>query len=97
VRITGVEPLQPEGGIRIREFGLRPSPFWTHRGSGIGDAVGDVAHNHFPDAHNATLTCQDKTGRGYELGVVVDKPGSGPASFQSLAISYSSDGPSRSR
>jgi hypothetical protein len=92
--VVTVMAVVPVGGagVAVSEYGLRPSPFWTHKGSGIGDAQGDLQQNHFPSHSTATLVCDAKTGRGYELGVVLKKLDNGPATLKGFKISYRSSG-----
>jgi hypothetical protein len=90
--VTSVSPLDASGGFRVVDFGLRPSPFWKHTGAGVGDAPGGLERNHFQAGRTLPVTCDAKTGRGYELGVVVERTGPGKAVSQGFHIGYRSDG-----
>jgi hypothetical protein len=91
VAVTGITPIR-SSGLSVSEFGLRPSPFWTNKGTGIGDARGGLQKNHFTENHLATLVCSSRTGRGYELAVALRKLTNSPASLTGFKIAYTSDG-----
>ena len=95
VTITGVQPQDPSGGIRIDEFGVRPSPFWKHRTS-IGAYDGDLGHNHFKAGRTVDVTCNVKNGRGYELAVAVSRRDSTEARMDGVKVTYTSAGQTRS-
>jgi hypothetical protein len=95
VTITGAKPVNPEGGIRIDQFGVRPSPFWKG-GVGIIGQYGDLTHNHFKIGHTVDVTCDRKTGRGYEFAVAVSMPDSTQARMTGVEITYTSAGQERS-
>jgi hypothetical protein len=94
VTITGVKPVNPTGGIRIDQFGVRPSPFWKGRAS-FGQANGDLAHNHFRAGRTVDVTCDRRTGRGYEFAVTVSRPVSAKGRMTGVEIDYTSDGQRR--
>jgi hypothetical protein len=97
VTLTGVQPVQPHGGVQIKEWGVRPSPWWKHdHGTGIGALHGDLAHNHFAIGRKVSVTCDPATGRGYELAVSVSMPDRTPASMRGLHVEYDSNGQQRS-
>ena len=78
--------------LQVVGFGLRPSPFWTRRGSGIGDEKGGLAQHHFPGNHTARLVCDRETGRAYELGVALRKTTAGSSRVSGFEIDYEVDG-----
>jgi hypothetical protein len=95
VTITGVQPRDPSGGIRIDEFGVRPSPFWKHQTS-IGAYHGDLEHNHFKAGRKVDVTCNVRTGRGYELAVSVSMSNGPQARMDGVEVTYTSAGETRS-
>jgi hypothetical protein len=95
ITLTGAKPVDPEGGIRIDQFGVRPSPFWKGR-AGILGQYGDLAHNHFKMGRTVDVTCDPRTGRGYEFAVTVSMPDSTQARMTGVKIDYTSAGQDRS-
>jgi hypothetical protein len=95
VTITGAKPVNPKGGIRIDQFGVRPSPFWKG-GAGIIGQYGDLAHNHFKIGRTVDVTCDRKTGRGYEFAVAVSMSDGTEARMTGVEIAYTSAGHHRS-
>lgn len=87
VTITGVKPVDPQGGIRIDEFGVRP---WTHLG--ILFKLGNLEANHFHPGRTVDVVCNKKTGAGYELAVAISRPSGAPAGMGGVVINYTSDG-----
>jgi hypothetical protein len=91
ITVTGARPVDAQGGIRIDQFGLRPSPFWRGGGTGIGVQYGDLSANGFQVGRTVDLTCNHH-GRGYELAVTVSMPDSTEARMSGVEITYTSDG-----
>lgn len=91
VTIDGVKPVDPEGGIRVDQFGVRPSPYPKHEPS-IGAYKGDLEHNGFKAGRQVNVTCDMKTGRGYELAVAVSMPDSAQARMSGVEVLYTSAG-----
>jgi hypothetical protein len=95
VTVTGAEPVNPTGGIRIDQYGVRPSPFWKG-GTGIGVQAGDLAHNGFKAGRKVNVTCDPKTGRGYELAITVAMPDTTEAKMTGVKVDYTSAGQQKS-
>lgn len=104
ITVTGVQPVQAQGDMRITEWGVRPSPWWRpgplrptgENTAGIGALKGDLEHNHFTVGRKVNVTCDVKTGRGYELAVSLSLIGTAGATFKDLKVSYISEGEHRS-
>jgi hypothetical protein len=94
ITLTGAKPVDPEGGIRIDQFGVRPSPFWKGRVS-FGQDNGDLAQNHFRAGRTVSVTCGPH-GRGDEFAVTVSMPDSAQARMTGVKIEYTSAGQERS-
>jgi hypothetical protein len=94
VTVTGAKPVNPEGGIQIDQFGVRPSPFWQG-GISFGQANGDLSQNHFKAGRTVDVTC-NRHGRGYEFAVTVSMSDSTQARMTGVEITYTSAGQDRS-
>lgn len=92
VRVTDVRAVQSTSSFKIVEFGLRQSPFWKRSGPAVGTEYGDLAKIGFSSNHTVNVTCDSKTGRAYELAVVVERSGPSTASMRGFDIEYSSHG-----
>jgi hypothetical protein len=95
ITVTGASPVDAQGGIRIDQFGVRPSPFWRDTGTGIGVQNGDLRANGFQVGRTVDVTC-NHGGRGYELALAVSMSDSTEASMAGVEITYTSAGQDRS-
>ena len=92
VTITDVEPVHPQGGLRVDAFGVRPNPSLSDPpGAMLGDARGTLHEQGFGHTHLVTIACGTPgSGKGVELGVQASRSGRADASSDAWRVTWKS-------
>ena len=85
--ITSVTPVRPSGGFVVQEWGVRPNPWQTGTGNGLGAERKPLSA--FPSFRHQQVTGQCESSEpASELGVQVSKPRDDTATANGLRVTY---------